>query len=78
MRFVRPAESVEEQNLSLIQDGDQLFFIVTKNINAKQELKVAYSSQYASQRSLKLIPQGPNKGETFYFPFDFWIQVCLF
>lgn len=40
MMFVRPAESYAEQNMVVFQYGQDLYFTVTKVIEAKMELKV--------------------------------------
>lgn len=40
MMFVRPADNYAEQNLVVYQHGQDVFFSVTKNIEARQELKV--------------------------------------
>jgi len=40
MMFVRPAANYQEQNLVVYQHGYQLYFTVTKEIEAKKELKV--------------------------------------
>ena len=55
MRFVRPAESWSDQNLVVSQVGDKLYFISTKNINPRQELKVGYSEDYAKTRGLTVL-----------------------
>ena len=58
MRFVRPADTWAEQNLVLTQEGDKLYFISTRNIHPKQELRVGYSEAYAKARGLPyLSPQ---------------------
>ena len=58
MRFVRPADTWPEQNLVLTQEGDKLYFISTRNIHPKQELRVGYSEAYAKARGLPyLSPQ---------------------
>lgn len=41
MMFVRPAASYSEQNLVAYQHGQDVFFSVIKNIEARQELKVS-------------------------------------
>ncbi len=52
MKYVRPATTPLESNVSLTQDGDQLFFITSRNICPRQELRVSYSPQYAAERNL--------------------------
>nr|XP_018915142.1 PREDICTED: PR domain zinc finger protein 10-like isoform X2 [Bemisia tabaci] len=52
MKFVRPADSSRNQNLRLCQQGKALFFITTKEILPKQELRVWYSYLYAVKRNL--------------------------
>ena len=60
MRFVRAAESLNEQNLVISQEGYQLFYTTTKSIEPKEELKVGYTSTYAKQRGLKLLQESRN------------------
>ena len=60
MRFVREAESLDEQNLVISQEGYQLFYTTTKSIEPKEELKVGYTSTYAKQRGLQLLPESRN------------------
>ena len=40
MMFVRPASSFEEQNLVAYQHGEEIFFVTTRTIEPKEELKV--------------------------------------
>ena len=54
MRFVRPADSVIEQNLVLSQEGNHLFYTTTRSIEPKEELRVTYSEEYARKRGLEL------------------------
>ena len=54
MRFVRPADSVIEQNLVLSQEGNHLFYTTTRSIEPKEELRVTYSEEYAKKRGLEL------------------------
>ena len=54
MRFVRPADSVIEQNLVLSQEGNHLFYTTTRSIEPKEELRVTYSEEYARMRGLEL------------------------
>ncbi|GAB6024300.1 hypothetical protein CHUAL_008992 [Chamberlinius hualienensis] len=55
MGFVRAAESYKEQNLVVLQQEHNLFYITTKTILPKTELKVGYSVQYASRRGLNVL-----------------------
>eukprot|EP00095_Tigriopus_kingsejongensis_P007001 maker-scaffold430_size173499-snap-gene-0.50 protein:Tk07001 transcript:maker-scaffold430_size173499-snap-gene-0.50-mRNA-1 annotation:"pr domain zinc finger protein 5-like isoform 1" len=55
MGMVRPANHGDEQNLTLIQDQDQLYFITTRRINHRQEMRVWYSPDYAKARNLPLL-----------------------
>ena len=54
MRFVRPANSPSEQNLSLAQDGDQLYFTANRTIKPRQELRVSYAPDYAKERHIEI------------------------
>ena len=56
MRFVRPADSVIEQNLVLSQEGNHLFYTTTRSIEPKEELRVTYSEEYARKRGFELFP----------------------
>lgn len=49
MMFVRPAESYAEQNMVVFQYGQDLYFTVTKVIEAKTELKVRNIEAFESQ-----------------------------
>lgn len=53
MRYVRPAGSMQEQNILLDQDGEHLFFTTSRVIGPKQELRVWYSPHYASEWGLQ-------------------------
>ncbi|KAL3887286.1 hypothetical protein ACJMK2_027229 [Sinanodonta woodiana] len=53
MMFVRPADTFAEQNLVAYQHGPDIFFSVTKTIEAKQELKVWYAAHYAERLGKK-------------------------
>nr|CAD7393691.1 unnamed protein product [Timema cristinae] len=55
MRFVRGAETLKEQNLILNQQGSSLYFTTTRVIHPREELRVWYSSSYASKRGLALL-----------------------
>ena len=64
MRFVRVAESFDEQNLMVIQEEDQLFYTAIKAIEPKQELKVWYSLPYAKRRGLAVLGNN-EKGKSY-------------
>ncbi|XP_061165396.1 PR domain zinc finger protein 10-like isoform X1 [Saccostrea echinata] len=49
MMFVRPAESYAEQNCVAYQYGLDIYFTVTRNIEAKAEIKVWYAPHYAER-----------------------------
>uniref|UniRef100_A0A8D8UET7 PR domain zinc finger protein 10 n=1 Tax=Cacopsylla melanoneura TaxID=428564 RepID=A0A8D8UET7_9HEMI len=55
MRFVRPARSVQEQNLTLHQKGNAIYFTSIKDVRVKQELRVWYSQDYAHKRCLPFL-----------------------
>ncbi|XP_057327092.1 PR domain zinc finger protein 10-like [Microplitis mediator] len=55
MRFVRPALTFDEQNLVICQQSDGIFFLTTRNILSKEELKAGPSSQYALRRNLTVL-----------------------
>ena len=63
MKFVRSADSAEEQNLALVSkeqvSGNEIeikfFFLTTRAIYAREELKVWYSKEYAEKFNLKLL-----------------------
>ena len=57
MKFVNCARHSEEQNMALVQDGDQLYYECCKDICAGQELLVWYGSCYALSMG---IPVGLN------------------
>ena len=46
MKFVNCAQSSEEQNLVLVQDGDQLFYESCREIVHGEELLVWYGNRY--------------------------------
>jgi hypothetical protein len=50
MMFVRAAESYLEQNIVVYQHGYSLYFTVTKDIEAKQELKVSGPPKSGAQQ----------------------------
>ncbi|ESO93852.1 hypothetical protein LOTGIDRAFT_104847, partial [Lottia gigantea] len=49
MMFVRPARNFAEQNVVAYQYGQDIYFTVMKNIEARQELKVWYSAHYGAR-----------------------------
>lgn len=63
MKFVRSADSAEEQNLALVSkeqvSGNEIeikfFFLTTRTIYAREELKVWYSKEYAEKFNLKML-----------------------
>lgn len=61
MGLVRHAENEEEQNLALLEENDELYFITTKKIGPRQELKVWYSAEYAKARNLPLLKSSQGK-----------------
>lgn len=62
MRFVRLATKYREQNLLLCVINSQLYFKCCKCIDAKQELRVGYSREYAQKYHLQtLIAEKPEK-----------------
>lgn len=69
MKFVRSAQNSSEQNLSIIQDAEQIYFEAIRSINPKQELKVSYSPHYASVRNLTTVQtqQQVNQGKDVVF-----------
>ncbi|BES94827.1 ZnF_C2H2 [Nesidiocoris tenuis] len=52
MMFVKPAESMDEQNLVLQQQGKNLYFCSIRTIKPKEELRVWYGNNYAKSRSI--------------------------
>lgn len=61
MKYVRQAESAEEQNLSLHQIGKNLYFRALNKITPHEELKVWYSMAYAKSRNLPLLNFAKNR-----------------
>ncbi|XP_066252945.1 PR domain zinc finger protein 10-like [Euwallacea similis] len=61
MGFIRKALNFEEQNLIVSQEDKDLYFTTTRNIQPKEELKVGYSSAYASQFKLEVLKPIENK-----------------
>ncbi|KAK7788748.1 hypothetical protein R5R35_014436 [Gryllus longicercus] len=55
MKYIRTAPSFKERNLVLNQNGQSLFFMTTKVIHPKEELRVWYSLPYAIKRNLPLL-----------------------
>ncbi len=41
-----------EQNLQLVQEGGQIYFVARRAIAPRQELRVNYSPEYAAERNL--------------------------
>jgi hypothetical protein len=67
MRFVRPAKEYEEMNVVIVSNKENLFFLTCKMIQAKQELLVGYSQQYAAKRQLAILqPINSNRNLTFF------------
>ncbi len=52
MKFVRLSDSCRDQNLQMVQRDGQIFFVATRAILQRQELRVNYSPEYASERNL--------------------------
>ena len=65
MRFIRPAQTEEEQNMIMTEVNGNLFFVTNRVVNFGEELKVWYSEQYATQHGLSkapvAIPAGKDK-----------------
>ncbi|CAH1402716.1 unnamed protein product [Nezara viridula] len=61
MKYVRQAESADEQNLSLHQIGKNLYFRALNRIGPHEELKVWYSMAYAKPRNLPLLSFAKNR-----------------
>lgn len=61
MKYVRQAESADEQNLSLHQIGKNLYFRALNKIAPHEELKVWYSMAYAKSRNLPLLSFAKNR-----------------
>ena len=57
MKFVNCARHVGEQNLALVQDGDQLFYECCRDISMGEELLVWYGNSYVLSMG---IPVGLN------------------
>lgn len=63
MKFVRPANTYEEQNLVLVdkenitEEGIEVkfYFMTIRPINTKEELKVWYSKEYAEKFNLRVL-----------------------
>lgn len=49
MMFVRPAESYADQNCVAYQYGLDIYFTITRNIEARAEIKVWYAPHYAER-----------------------------
>ncbi|XP_050304821.1 PR domain zinc finger protein 10-like isoform X2 [Anthonomus grandis grandis] len=62
MCFVRHANTYEEQNLIITQEGNGVFFTAMRDIKPKEELKVGYSASYATRYNLPVLkPQQKNE-----------------
>ena len=68
MRFIRPAFSEMEQNLTLQESDGQLYFTTTREILANEELRVWYSEEYAQQHSLPRKPIEQSNGQNNILP----------
>ena len=55
MRFVRPAQTYEEQNLVICQQNDGIVFLTTRNIMPSEELKAGPSLEYGKRRNLPVL-----------------------
>lgn len=63
MRFVRPARTSTEQNLELNQDGDCLYYITSRSIQPKEELRIWYSKAYADCFGLNHLPASQSESK---------------
>ena len=63
MRFIRPAQNEEEQNMIMTEVNGNLFFVTNRVVNFGEELKVWYSEQYATQHGLSKVPVAIPSGE---------------
>ena len=63
MRFIRPAQNEEEQNMIMTEVNGNLFFVTNRVVNFGEELKVWYSEQYATQHGLSKVPVAVPSGE---------------
>ncbi|KAF0294186.1 PR domain zinc finger protein 10 [Amphibalanus amphitrite] len=59
MRFVRRAETAEQQNLVLNQQGSHLFLTSSRVIAPREELRAGYSLPYAARRGLAMLVAKP-------------------
>jgi len=68
MKFVNCARNTEEQNLVLLQDGDQLYYESCREIIHGEELLVWYGNRYhmfmGIPTGIKTIPQKEQINET--------------
>lgn len=55
MRFVRPADSEDVQNLIISEADGRLYFTTTKHIEPKVELRVWYGEEYANTYGFQLL-----------------------
>ena len=62
MRFIHPASTESDQNLTLSEVNGQIYFTSTRLIGPDEELKVWYSDQYSTQHGLPKSPsEAPHK-----------------
>lgn len=54
---MRRATTYEEQNLVVMEHGEHLYYVSTKNILPKQELMVGYSNSYAKKYGFHVLQQ---------------------
>ncbi|XP_033230926.1 PR domain zinc finger protein 10-like isoform X2 [Belonocnema kinseyi] len=59
MRFVRPAVTYKEQNLMICQQNEGIFFLTTRDILPKEELKAGPNPEYANRRNLSILEPNP-------------------
>ena len=68
MKFVNCARNSEEQNLVLVQDGDQLFYESCRDILHGEELLVWYGNSYdmfmGIPTGIKTLPKKEKTNET--------------
>ena len=68
MKFVNSARHIEEQNLILLQDGDQLFYESSRDILHGEQLLVWYGSSYdmfmGVPTGIKTLPKKEKMDET--------------
>ena len=68
MKFINCARNNEEQNLTLIQDGEQLFYESSREILYGEEMLVWYGNRYhmfmGIPTGIKTIPRKERSNET--------------